>query len=552
MWEAIAKNSKLYFLTALWLSVCWAYSGAFPRPFDDAKDLIFYVGAGLFTLWSIAEKKETHFRINPIFFCVGLYFLFGIASAAFAHAKYESIISLGKLWICVGFAWSLSVIDGVTLLRLIKISVWNAAVIAFLNILQINNFNIFTEFSGFIFPVGHISYYSLFMATHIPLTGIAVAYYLNGKDRWWAAAYVQLAILITLGQILSATRAGFVGIVAGLIVFVIGGGIALRVVTPKVIAWTLAAIGGILAYIYFFQPVGLPFRGPILSRLISLSPSGRIEGYIHTLRMIADRPLLGWGPGNFRFVYPEYGHTPGISNTWFYHPHNEILHQLSEAGGLGIVALVGLIVAAAYYAIRELRRANPVCGINLLLVVCGMVIAFVSFQFETSFLLPVSRMICCLYGAIFLKLIGDRMPHFRLNITPLVMVTTLIIFMFVSFYQVSLWAVMKSRTAKTPEASISWANRGVMLAPGSFEALYQYNAVTMAHGNFNFGSLQILHAQFPYVPAALYMSAVGKIYQDHISEARSLVEHALANDHAYSQARDLLKALDEKNENKND
>lgn len=75
--------------------------------------------------------------------------------------------------------------------------------------------------------------------------------------------------------------------------------------------------------------------------------SGRIPMWTGTFRAIAERPLFGYGEGQFRFVVPE-------SLGFFNHPHNALL-QIAFQWGLVGLALSFVLFCAAARRILEAR-----------------------------------------------------------------------------------------------------------------------------------------------------------------------------------------------------
>lgn len=63
-----------------------------------------------------------------------------------------------------------------------------------------------------------------------------------------------------------------------------------------------------------------------------------------------ERPWLGWGLGNFKFLYPPRSTHPLYSHV--FHTHNFVLLMLSEAG---IVLTIGLLIAIGYIYYRGIR-----------------------------------------------------------------------------------------------------------------------------------------------------------------------------------------------------
>jgi tetratricopeptide (TPR) repeat protein len=78
-----------------------------------------------------------------------------------------------------------------------------------------------------------------------------------------------------------------------------------------------------------------------------------------TMRMIADRPLVGCGPGNFKSAYTRYK-LPEASEE-IADPHNFLLEVWATAGTPAVLALVALLGVFAWRIVRaEQARSNPI------------------------------------------------------------------------------------------------------------------------------------------------------------------------------------------------
>lgn len=91
----------------------------------------------------------------------------------------------------------------------------------------------------------------------------------------------------------------------------------------------------------------------------------------NTAVMVGDAPLLGFGPGRFRVVYPLY-QDAAVDDQHFgldrqpVHAHNELLHTAAELGLPAMLVLLGFAVGAGVRTVRELSRAERGTTIALL------------------------------------------------------------------------------------------------------------------------------------------------------------------------------------------
>lgn len=106
---------------------------------------------------------------------------------------------------------------------------------------------------------------------------------------------------------------------------------------------------------------------PNLARIASVtSPSNILEEleirfviWGMALEGVKERPVLGWGQGNFNYVFNEQ-YDPALfgQEQWFDRVHNIFLDWLIAGGVLGFVAYFGIFFAAVYYLVWRPWRYN--------------------------------------------------------------------------------------------------------------------------------------------------------------------------------------------------
>jgi tetratricopeptide (TPR) repeat protein len=103
------------------------------------------------------------------------------------------------------------------------------------------------------------------------------------------------------------------------------------------------------------------------------------------VRLVRERPVLGWGPEGFRTGFPRV-----VSRQWVTRygqeqvqdrAHNELLDTASATGLLGLASYVALLAALAFTA-RDARRAG---GMEVAGIVAGLLgyLAHAQFLFDT-------------------------------------------------------------------------------------------------------------------------------------------------------------------------
>ncbi len=109
----------------------------------------------------------------------------------------------------------------------------------------------------------------------------------------------------------------------------------------------------------------------------------RINRWQSALKMFKERPVLGWGPGTYQFVYAPFQQTKdktiistnaGDKGT----AHSEYIGPLSESGLLGMLSILAIVIVISITAIRVYKQAkNPETKILALSYFLGLVTYFI-------------------------------------------------------------------------------------------------------------------------------------------------------------------------------
>jgi O-antigen ligase len=195
------------------------------------------------------------------------------------------------------------------------------------------------------------------------IAAVVVAVAAPGARRW---IYAFIALLLSAGVVASGTRAALGALVAGLIVFALLQ--ARRAAVVVVAALAILALplltrsttigGGVREFIAAAKTRDYP-------RLLS----ERLVPFLAAADMVRDHPLVGVGPGCFRYHYMAYrvaltthypaAWTQGWPQNWA-EVHNDHLQVASETGVPGYVLFLGAIgVAAGIGARRRAAGASP-------------------------------------------------------------------------------------------------------------------------------------------------------------------------------------------------
>lgn len=213
------------------------------------------------------------------------------------------------LWVAVGMALAYAVRTG-------------AAIAAAVPQQEVLLMEIFLGF-------GHLRHFAQLIPLLLPL--LAFGCLPSGtRNAPMPRSYRPLAMLALLGWCILLWLNGSAGAFYGSLI-----GVAFAVAIagwqrsrPLVLSVLLAAVAAVLVIL------GLDYLVPLLGEIAQsarIEDSGRLAIWADTLRALAERPLLGWGPDRF----------PTVVDARPAHPHNA---ELAFAMDFGLVALALLLV----------------------------------------------------------------------------------------------------------------------------------------------------------------------------------------------------------------
>ena len=159
-------------------------------------------------------------------------------------------------------------------------------------------------------------------------------------------------ILVSLPALfLSESRAGWIGLAAGIFVFGVGISIRRGLKQTFLTGLLLAMFLATAAYgLWTFSP---KFKARF-EKAFAMTDV-RLVMWQDSLDIIRDDPALGSGPGSYRWMYPLYKNAYKTPYLYPRFAHNEAIHIAVELG------LVGLVLAALIVAILTLRLLLLAC-----------------------------------------------------------------------------------------------------------------------------------------------------------------------------------------------
>jgi O-antigen ligase len=220
----------------------------------------------------------------------------------------------------------------------------------------------------------------------------------------WRAGRLATRLLAAGGALLCAGglwatsgRAGMVGAAFGAVTLLVGS-LAVRVpparalTRRRLLPAALAALASTALVFVALVAVSDTGTGPASSSLFR-TESLAIRGWewSSAVEMVADRPILGWGPEGFGQRYASYrppkdGAILGLQIAD--KPHNVVLEQAVTGGLLGLAAWVALVIGIGRWAVR--RSLEPDTETDTGAEDAGLVLAvLVAYLSQASFSIDV-------------------------------------------------------------------------------------------------------------------------------------------------------------------
>jgi O-antigen ligase len=89
----------------------------------------------------------------------------------------------------------------------------------------------------------------------------------------------------------------------------------------------------------------------------------RINRWASAMRLFKERPIFGWGPGTYQFVYAPFQRSKEktiISTNYgdMGNAHSEYIGPLSESGVLGMLTFTAVVLLTFYTGLRVYKRAR--------------------------------------------------------------------------------------------------------------------------------------------------------------------------------------------------
>jgi O-antigen ligase/tetratricopeptide (TPR) repeat protein len=245
-------------------------------------------------------------------------------------------------------------------------------------------------------------------------------------EAWWERALGAAGLPVAGWAIfLTLSRGGWIGAVVGTAIALAcawitvsvwmrereGARLTWEAFVPAGLSPTaLAAVIGALALAVFG---GLAFVASWSTRpgwLFRASLSAREDAWSAGWDIFKDNPVTGSGPNTFGLLYPQYGEHVAQFVVHTQHAHNGFLQVANDAGLLGLLALMGIAVAAGSMLWR-VWRSGPL-ELRLTAVACAAaVVGFAAHQqLDAGNIWKAPAFALAVVGAIVVRSYRESMP----------------------------------------------------------------------------------------------------------------------------------------------
>ncbi len=162
-------------------------------------------------------------------------------------------------------------------------------------------------------------------------------------------------LLFVPGLLLSGSRSGWVGAFLGVatVVVLLAWRRSQRTALIACVTFPLLS-AGIFGALWHTSDMFQERAGAAIR--IEGTAAWRLQAWQDTWQMIQDAPVLGHGPGSYRWLYSPYQSWSG--DRWLRYAHNEYLHLWAEYGVVGLLLLGAFILFVLVRSVRLFFKAE--------------------------------------------------------------------------------------------------------------------------------------------------------------------------------------------------
>ncbi|NNE43487.1 MAG: O-antigen ligase family protein, partial [Gemmatimonadetes bacterium] len=270
--------------------------------------------------------------------------------------------------------------------RVIRVYLITGAIVSVYGIIQVIRSPLPFERAAFWIGEGVLYNHGPFAAFLGFAMGPAFVYLISEKFTVRQVPVLIAASLMTIATVVSLTRAAWVATAVLLLVF---AAVRARLFLKKMLGPLVIAVV-ILIPVFLNSPAakrGMQNYWEVSTSLEYASNVERLNRWLAALRMFADRPVTGVGPGTYEIAYEEYrsvDFTRERRGT-----HSEILRVASEMGVPGVFFFSMMVIVFFRTGLRLMRHGSSPRVRRLAAGLCaGMLTYAVHGQFNEYFRTP--------------------------------------------------------------------------------------------------------------------------------------------------------------------
>ncbi len=257
--------------------------------------------------------------------------------------------------------------------------------------------------------LGNAAYMAVYMLFHIFFAYLLM---LRTKVTWHRVVYGVVAAILAYTLLQTGTRGTFLGLAGGSVVVVAYIALFARRfphLRTYAIYGVLALVLATLGFIGLRHSSYIPQTGP-MARIanINIEQDLQTRSKIWSMAVIGveERPIFGWGMGNFNFVFNEH-YRADIWNQeqWFDRVHNIFLDWLIAGGVVGFVAYFSIMGAVVYYLFVQpvILKRETIFPVPEQAILLGLLVAYLMHN-----LVVFDNIISYIFYAVVLALIHSR------------------------------------------------------------------------------------------------------------------------------------------------
>jgi O-antigen ligase/Tfp pilus assembly protein PilF len=215
------------------------------------------------------------------------------------------------------------------------------------------------------------------------------------KENWYKITIGLVVVLHLFVLYQTITRGAVLGLVGGIFVIAFLNSFTTRKENKKLWLASVVSVVTIIVLIvgfYFAKDSQFVKSNIVLSRFAEISISSgtseaRLLNWSIALEGFKEKPILGWGMGNYNYVFDKY-YKPAMygNESWFDHVHNIVLDWLIAGGVIGLILFLLVLLSLVWTIWRSKEYTHFERNIFIGLVAAYFIQNLFVFDNQTSYI----------------------------------------------------------------------------------------------------------------------------------------------------------------------